>query len=367
MTERSGLTRSTWRDPYALNIGILAPPWLPVPPSAHGSTETVIDTLARGLEAAGHHVVLFTTGDATCPVRREWCFAKSLGGRSSATGAEARQVIEGYDALRAVDIIHDHTLFGPLYGRVSDGPPSVTTNHGPFDEDLTPVYRAVAERVPIIAVSHHQARSANGIPIARVIHHGLETDTIPLGDGQGGYALFLGSMHPDKGVDTALSVARAAGIPLRIAAHIDDPLGREYFETQIKPRLGRHAEYLGEVSAAEKFDLLGSAQCLLNPVRWPDPFDVVMLEALACGTPVVTTPYGSAAEIVEDGVTGFIARDSENLVRAVSRVPTIERTRCRAAAQTRFPAARMVANHVALYRHVLSSAASQQRTVSHHG
>jgi glycosyltransferase involved in cell wall biosynthesis len=230
----------------------------------------------------------------------------------------------------------------------------VTTNHGPFDGELGDLYREIAATVPVIAISEHHASTAaaGGIPVAAVIHHGVDVSSFPLGAGVGGYAMFLGRMNPDKGVDAAARVARRAGVPLRIAGKMREPAERAYFDASVAPLLADGlVEYVGEVGGVQKLELLGGASCLLNPIAWPEPFGMVMIEALACGTPVLATPWGSAPEIVTDGVTGYVACE-DGLVDAIGRVDQLDRARCRAQASARFSIGRMVADHVDLYRRI---------------
>jgi glycosyltransferase involved in cell wall biosynthesis len=335
-----------------MRIAIIAPPWVSVPPAGYGGTETVLDALARGLVGAGHEVLLFATGDSTCPVHRQWVFDEAVGVGGGGAAAELRHVVDAYEAAKEFDIVHDHTLVGPVYADRYPWLPVVTTNHGPFLSDLGPVYRAVSVRVPVIAVSHHQASTADGVNLAGVVHHGVDCTRFPVGSGGGGYALFLGRMHPDKGVHTAARVSRAAGMPLRIAAKMTEPHELQYFAERVEPLLGGDVEYIGEVGTADKLTLLAGAICLLNPIAWPEPFGMVMLEALATGTPVVTTPAGAAPEIVDNGVTGFVVPSEELLVSALGEVAGLDRATCRMTASERFSADRMVAGHLAIYRAV---------------
>jgi glycosyltransferase involved in cell wall biosynthesis len=338
-----------------LRIAIIAPPWVPVPPPAYGGTEAVIDTLARGLQEAGHDVLLFATGDSRCAVPMRWVRERAAGTVGTGSAAELQHVIHAYDEIRdwRADVVHDHTLVGPVYGQ-RFGIPIVTTNHGPFDSELGDYYRAIGDTVPVIAISEHQASRAGSTPVAAVIHHGVEVDAFPHGAGDGGYAAFLGRMSPDKGVDAAIRIARAAGIPLRIAAKMHEPAEQAYFEQAVAPLLGDDVEYVGEVGGCHKTDLLGAAVCLLNPIAWPEPFGMVMIEALACGTPVVATPCGSVPELVSDGVTGFVRPTEAELAEILPRVGELDRARCRAEVAERFTTARMVADHVALYEAVAS-------------
>lgn len=340
-----------------MRIAIVAPPWLPVPPPAYGGTENVLDALARGLTSAGHDVLLCASGDSTCPVRRSAVFDRAIGVGSGSSVDEIRHVIHAYSALldADVDVVHDHTLVGPLYSAAFPGLPVVTTNHGPFNAELVDLYRVLAPRVPVIAISRHQASTAPDVPIAAVIHHAVSLDDFPAGAGGGGYGLFLGRMHPGKAPHVAAQIAREAGYPLRIAAKMREPEERAYFEAMVAPLLGQDVSYVGEVDRQAKLELLGGADCLLNPIAWAEPFGMVMIEALACGTPVLTTRFGAAPEIVEDGVVGYVRSDMAGLVAALGRVHEIDRAACRERAREHFSVEAMVTKHLAVYERAVAS------------
>ncbi len=335
-----------------MRIAIVAPPWVPVPPPAYGGTEVMLDTLARGLVAAGHEVLLYATGDSTCPVRRGWVYETARGLDAVTPAYELRHVIGAYEAVAEFDIVHDHTLIGPVYADRFPWLPVVTTNHLLFDSEVGVLYRTISDRVPVIAISHQQAARAKGVNLAGVVHHGVDTGRFPLGSGAGGYAVFMGRMSPDKGVHTAIRAARAAGVPLRIAARMSEPGELRYFADQVEPLLGGDIEFVGEVGGSDKLRLLGEACCLLNPVAWREPFGMVMIEAMATGTPVIAPPVGAAPEIVEDGVTGYLPADHQGLVEALCKVGELDRRACRKLVEERFSAERMVAQHLAIYRTV---------------
>lgn len=346
-----------------MRITVLAPPHLAVPPVGYGGTEAVLDGLCRGLRAAGHDVLLVTTGDSTCPVERTWCFEESTGVGVRGTIHELGHVVHGYEAAErwGADIVHDHTLGGPLYAASTGRARVVTTNHGPFtDPALAALYHGLAGKVPVIAISHHQASTARpGTDVAAVIHHGLPSARFRPGAGRGGYALFLGRMHPSKGVDRAVHIAARAGVPLVIAAKMHEREEVQYFERYVEPLLGRGTRYIGEVGGDEKERLLGDASVLLNPLRWHEPFGMVMIESLAVGTPVAAPPSGSVPEIVDDGVTGFLRDDEAGLADAVRRAASLDRRRCVELAKQRFTVERMVADHLRLYQRVLTGRASE--------
>jgi glycosyltransferase involved in cell wall biosynthesis len=338
-----------------MKIAIIAPPWVPVPPPAYGGTELVLDTLARGLHAAGHEVLLYATGDSTCPVPSAFTFPRALGTVGASAVSELRHVVEAYERVLAwgPDVIHDHTLIGPVYAERFDVP-VVTTNHALFDGDLSRIYRAIQPTVPVVAISHRQAELAGDVPIAAVITHGIDVDMYPLGDGDGGYALCLGRMSPDKGIHTAALVAREAGIPLRIAAKMGASAEQAYFRERVEPLLGDGIEYVGEVARPVKLGLLRDAVCLLNPIYWEEPFGIVMVEAMACGTPIVATLRGSTPELIDEGVNGSIRGTFDGLVEAVREAGALDRTRVRKVAGERFSAERMVTEHLRLYGRLMA-------------
>jgi glycosyltransferase involved in cell wall biosynthesis len=360
---RIGLTPTPPRLPVSngdrLRIGLLAPPWLPVPPIGYGGTEAVVDRLARGFQQAGHHVVLFAAPGSSCPVdaRSVASFeTRPLG----AAVTEVRHVLAAYESFADCDIVHDHTLAGLLESTRYPTVPTVTTCHGPFAGDLRDIYSRVSRRLSIIAISHAQARQAPEIPVAAVIHHGLDIEEFPAGSGSGGYLLFLGRMSPEKGAHRAIEIAARAGMPLVLAAKMREPAEQQYFDDFVRPKLGHGAEYVGEVAGAEKLRLLGDASALLNPIRWAEPFGLVMVEALACGTPVLTHPVGAAPEIVDHAQTGFLCQTDDELATAAPRVSELDRSQCRAAVGRRFSTEQMVDKHLSLFDELLGSATASQ-------
>jgi glycosyltransferase involved in cell wall biosynthesis len=228
--------------------------------------------------------------------------------------------------------------------------PVVTTAHGPFTPELRTLYAKAAERVSVVAISEAQRRSAPEVPTAAVIHHGIDVSTFPFGRGDGGYVLFLGRMHPDKGAHRAIEIARAAGRQILLAAKMWEPVERRYFCDRVEPLLGRDAVYVGEVGGRDKLDLLAGAAALLNPIRWPEPFGLVMIEALACGTPVLSFAEGAAPEIIEHGRTGFLCTDEEDMTTRIGHTIDLDRAACRASVAARFSTERMVKDHLVLYR-----------------
>jgi glycosyltransferase involved in cell wall biosynthesis len=348
-----------------MRVGLIATPWTPTPPLLYGGIELVVDRLARGFSAAGHDVVLFATGDSTCPVPRHHLLDVADGQRIGNSVTEMRHALAAYECLRdaGCDVIHDHTLAGPFLGPSivgNDRVPILTTVHGPLATDLLDIYDhvAAAGRVGLLAVSHAQRRPAPSLPFEAVIHHGIDADDFPVGTGDGGYALFLGRMSPDKGAHRAIEAARKARVPLVLAGKLREDAEHAYFESEVRPLLGRDAEYVGEVPHDEKVRLLAGASALLFPIRWNEPFGLVMLEAMACGTPVLAFREGAAPEVVVDGVTGFLCDDEAHMAYCLARVDSLSRAECRRAVETTFSTARMAADHLEVFDRLLGAAQS---------
>ncbi len=256
-----------------MRIGIIAPPWTPIPPPLYGGIELVVDQLACGLQDQGHEVLLFATGDSTCPVPTEWTLPAAEGTRIGMAVPEIRHVIHAYEAVRNCDVVHDHTMMGPFHAGALSRPPGHHDHPRTFQRRALRLYRATADRVPLVAISHAQRRAAPDIPVARVIHHGIDSSLFPVGDGTGDkdgpYLLFLGRMADDKGPHRAIEVARKAGIRILMAAKMREPWEMRYFSDQVEPLLGSDAVYLGEVSHERKLELLAGASALL----FPDPLE----------------------------------------------------------------------------------------------
>jgi glycosyltransferase involved in cell wall biosynthesis len=341
-----------------MNIALVAPPWLPVPPRSYGGTELVIDALARGLRAAGHEVVLVAHKASTCPVPRHHVLDFDDDIAIGNVLVELRHSTAAYELLGDVDLVHDHTLAGPLLAP-RRSVPIVTTVHGTFDDWNVPVYARIAERARLVGISRSQVAHARNVPIERVIHHGLDLGAYPAGPG-GGPLLFLGRIAPEKGPHRAIALARAAGRPLLIAAKMREQGERDFFEARVKPLLGAGIEYVGEPTVAAKVALLGTATALLNPIRWPEPFGLVMIESLACGTPVITYDEGAASEIVTHGETGFVCSGDTEVLDALAHVDEIDRAACRTRCAQHFSMERMTADHLALYDSVCRAAGAER-------
>ncbi len=331
-----------------MDIAIIAPTWLPIPAPAYGGTETVVDALARGLQAAGHSVLLVCHPDSTCPVPRASVVPAEDTTRMGRAAIELEHAIGAYELVRGADVVHDHTLAGPPYSARFPSLAVMATNHMPFTRTMTAIFGAAVPHVGLIAISRSHAASTD-LPIAAVVHHGVDLDEFPMGDGRGGYAAVLSRMAPEKGVHRAVAIARAAGTPLKIAAKMREAREVEYFEQFVEPFLGDGIEYVGELDAPAKRALLADAVALVNPIEWSEPFGMAMVEAMACGTPVIGCPRGAAPEIVVSGETGVLSNDDEVLVEGLRTIGLIDRAACRRRVAEWFSVERMVEGHVEAY------------------
>jgi glycosyltransferase involved in cell wall biosynthesis len=350
-----------------MRIGLVAGPWIPVPPVTYGGTERVVDSLARGFAAAGHEVLLAAPSDSRCPVPRAPGMRTAEPEGLNSTLSELSHVVRAYEGLQNVDIIHDHTMAGPLYMHRPHGVPLVTTMHGPLTAESADIYRAVARVGAVIAISRDQTSHVPDVPVTKVIHHGMDVSSVPIGSGGGGYLCFVGRACPDKGLLEAIMIAREAGMPLRIAVKMREQEEVRYFREVIEPLLGPNEDFVGEVDDASKYRLMGEALAFLNPIQWSEPFGLVMIEALATGTPVVGTAVGSAPEIIDHGRTGFLGR-TEQLAGFVQEAAGLSRATCRKVAGERFGEERMVRDHLRLFGKLLAGemAAGVSDTVGLH-
>ena len=346
-----------------MKIGLIAPPWIPVPPPAYGGTEAVVDNLARSLSARGHEVTLFSVGTSTCPVDRHHLFDEPVA-RLGDGAAEAAHVLAAYESLRTVDLIHDHTVLGALLAGRSGmpGPPVVVTNHGPFTPVTRRLYVEIARTAAVVAISTDQARRAGDeVPIAAIIHHGVDLDVYRPGPPPGEHLVFIGRMSPDKGVDRGRRVAPGTPPPRRGGTKMREAEEVDYYESCIRALLPDEAVPPEELALHEKIAVLQTAAALLNPIAWPEPFGLVMAESLATGTPVVASPVGSAPEIVLHRHTGFLCETDIDAVQCVGVIESIDRGACRADAENRFSAERMAFDYERLYRRLLEPSGQFRR------
>jgi glycosyltransferase involved in cell wall biosynthesis len=335
-----------------MRIAQIAPLYESVPPKLYGGTERIVSYLTEELVAQGHDVTLFASGDSITRARLIPCAPESLRLDPKCVDKFAHHILMLEEVLKRsseFDIVHFHIdyLHFPLSRRSYT--PQVTTLHGRLDiRDLVPLYREFRE-MPVVSISDAQRSPLPWLNWQATIHHGLPRDLYRFHPKTGQYLAFLGRISPEKGVDQAIAIAKRVGIKLKIAAKVD-PVDQEYFERVIRPLMDSSLiEYIGEIGEQEKDEFLGNALALLLALNWPEPFGVVMIEALACGTPIVAFRAGSVFEIIEDGATGFIVDSAETAVAALNNVPALSRRRCRRAFETRFTAARMCRDYLSVY------------------
>jgi len=353
-----------------LRIGLLAPPWVPVPPPSYGGIEQVVATLAEGLAERGHEVVLVAAPGSSVAGVEMVSPLVALPGIIGEQAPDWRHALAGLDALDDVDVVIDHS--GPLGALLTSRlrAPGLHVTHGPLDPVPTEIYAGIARHSPqlrLVAISEAQRSMAPGLPFAGVRHNGLALDTAPFRVTSDGYLAFLGRMSPDKGPAEAIRIARRAGLPLMIGAKCREPAEHAYFAEHVEPELGPDVVWLGELNAAKKYELLAGARALVFPISWPEPFGMVMIEAMACGTPVLATAHGSVPEVVADGVTGFVRATADELVEAVGRIGEIDRRACRRRVAELFSADAMTAGyedlaHAAMAARVQPAAARTHRT-----
>ena len=339
-----------------MRIAQVAPLHESVPPQGYGGTERVVSYLTEELVRQGHEVTLYASGDSVTEARLVPCCRRSLRLDEACIDRLSHHVLMlervVADAER-YDVVHFHVdyLHFPLSRRIAT--PHVTTLHGRLDlPDLVPIYEEFRD-VPLVSISDAQRRPLWWADWRATVYHGLPPRLYEASTEPGSYLAFLGRISPEKGLDRAIEIARRAGLPLRIAAKVD-AVDREYFEREIEPLLRQPGiEYLGEAGERAKAELLRGAAALLFPVAWPEPFGLVMIEAMACGTPVIAHPRGSVPEVLDDGVTGFVVEDVDEAVEAVARVSELSRARCREVFEERFSDRRMAQDYVATYAAVV--------------
>ncbi len=343
-----------------MRIAQVSPLYESVPPRLYGGTERVVSYLTEELVRQGHDVTLFASGDSLTSARLRPVCDKSLrltGG--AAIGGLAHHLLLLEKVLQAADdfdIIHFHLDYLPFSIIRSYDLPAVTTLHGRLDiPDLQPLFREFDD-MNLISISHAQRGPLSWAGWIETVHHGLPLDLYRPSARPGKYLAFLGRISPEKRVDRAIAIAKQVGIPLRIAAKVD-VADHEYFETEIRGLLDDPlVEFVGEIGECEKGEFLRNASALLFPIDWPEPFGLVMIEAMACGTPVIAFRGGSVAEIVEDGVSGFVVDSFDEAVEAVRNLQAIDRRRCRRVFERRFSAQRMCWDYVRAYTRVIECA-----------
>jgi glycosyltransferase involved in cell wall biosynthesis len=348
-----------------MKIAQIAPLMESVPPRLYGGTERIVSYLADELVRLGHEVTLFASADSITAAELVGCASMAL-----RLDPNVRDPIPYYmlmlDRVRVLakefDILHFHIdqFHFPLFRRMADR--TVTTLHGRQDApDLKPLYLGFGE-MPLVSISNDQRRPIANANFVGNVHHGIPANLhAPIYNPRGGYVAFLGRISPEKRPDRAIRIARTLGIPLKIAAKVDK-VDEAYFREKIAPLLNDPGvEFIGEINERGKTEFLGEAQALLFPIDWPEPFGLVMIEAMACGTPVLAFRHGSVSEIIDQGVTGAIVDTMDEAVRMLPRVIALDRRAVRRRFEQRFSSARMAQDYVAVYRSLFKQSSVSER------
>ena len=340
-----------------MRIAILSPVWFPVPPVGYGGIEWVVSLLADGLAEAGHDVTLFASGDSFTKAELASVYDEAPSAEIGQTTPELRHALACYERADEFDIVNDHS--GPLAAALgaASATPVVHTVHGPLTGEPGELYvtlSKVAPEVGLISLSLNQRKPQPDLPWVATCPNALDLDAYPVHTERGEYLLFLGRMSADKGCHRAIEVATEVGVPLKIAGKMREPAEREYFETYVAPHLGEGVEYLGETSHGKKVALLQNARATLFPIDWEEPFGLVMIESMACGTPVIATRWGAVPEVIEEGRSGVIVDDYHEMAGALADADRLEPLECRRYAEERFSAGRMVRDYESAYEAVLA-------------
>jgi glycosyltransferase involved in cell wall biosynthesis len=349
-----------------MRIAQIAPLTEAIPPKLYGGTERVISWLTEELVALGHEVTLFASGDSqtTASLVPIWPKALRLDGAVRDAVALHMAMLELVRRRAAdFDLLHFHLDYYPFSLFSRQGTPFVTTLHGRLDlPEHQPVFNAFAS-VPVVSISDAQRRPVLQANWVRTIHHGLPSRLLTPQSVKPAYLAFMGRISAEKGTEHAIRIAQAAGLPLKIAAKVDK-LDLEYFEARIRPLLNAPGvEFIGEIGDADKPAFLSGAIALLAPIDWPEPFGLVAIEAMACGTPVIAYNRGAVPEIVEQGVTGFVVEGLASAVAAAAKAPSLSRAIVRDRFEQRFTARRMANDYLGLYRQLIDAAESGRRAV----
>jgi len=367
LPDERGDRTSTSEEVNTMHIAQVAPLTEAIPPKLYGGTERVVSWLTEELIALGHEVTLYASGDSVTSAQLEavWPRALRLDGAVRDPNALHMMMLERvYQRAADFDFLHFHLDYYPfsLFSRQST--PFLTTLHGRLDlPEHQPLFDTFSS-VPVVSISNAQRRPLPQAGWVRTVHHGLPERLLMPKPIKPSYFAFLGRIAPEKGIDRAISIARHCGVPLKIAAKVDN-VDRKYFDEQIQPMIKPgNVEYIGEINDKEKSEFLSGAIVLLVPIDWPEPFGLVMIEAMACGTPVIAFNRGSVPEVIDDGLTGFIAEDINGAIGAVDRLGQLSREKIRKRFEERFTARRMAQDYLSVYRSLMDSVAPHLRLVA---
>ena len=341
-----------------MRIAQVAPPWLPVPPRGYGGIEWVVSLLADGLAERGHDVTLFATGDSTTRATLRFAFERAPGPEAiNSPWHDAAHAVVAFREPERFDLFHIHTPWASMAAGVASGRPVVHTLHGAFIDEMRDLCSRVTDRVWFVAISEAQRRHMPDLRYGGVVYNGVDLEAYPFREVKEDFLLFLGRCGPEKGVLRAVHAAREAGMSLVLALKMAHPEEVEHWEREVKPELPPGTEVLMELTPDLKADLLGRARAVLFPIDWDEPFGLVMVEAMACGTPVIATHRGSVPEVVADGETGFVVSVEDyprEAAAALERTSDIDPSACRTRVEKLFSKEAMVGGYERVFERVLA-------------
>lgn len=338
-----------------MRIAMVAPPFYEIPPRGYGGIEAVLALLVDGLVDRGHDVTLIAAGQPGTKARMITTFDEPQAERLGRPEPELLHAARVAGHLQDLDpeIVHDHSAVGPAFAR-DRSYPTVITSHGPATGDWGDYLAAGGDDLHLVAISQAQVRLSPDLPWKQVVHNAIDVASVPVRTEKDDYLVWLGRLSPDKAPHLAIDIAAEAGQRIVLAGKCSEPDEKAYFDEYVRPRIGPGVEYVDELSVEDKYALLGGARAFVFPLQWEEPFGMVLIEAMACGTPVLSLDRGAVPEVVVDGVTGFVRHEAGDLVAALERVGEIDPAACRRHVEEHFAPEQMVAGYEEVYRSVLS-------------
>jgi glycosyltransferase involved in cell wall biosynthesis len=341
-----------------MRIAQLAPPWFAVPPERYGGIEWVVALLADGLADRGHDTTLYASAGSITRAKLVTVFDVPPGGEYIGDPwYDTVQAVTAYQAASSFDLVHDHSgMVGPAIGSFVDVP-VVHTLHGPFTDRAKRLYELLSGRIWFVAISEAQRAFCPDLSYVGTVHNGIDVNRYPFREQKEDFLLFLGRVNKEKGPELAVEAAHRTGRKLVMAVKMAEEFEKDYWREVVEPKLDGSEEIIGEITVDEKADLLARAAAVLFPIQWPEPFGLVMTEAMATGTPVIAFAYGAAPEVIVDGKTGFLVNTLDEMCEAVERVGEIKAEDCRAHVEAHFSSDAMVEGYLRCFERVLAGKA----------
>lgn len=343
-----------------MKIGLVAPVWYPIPPKGYGGIELVVSLLAEGLVERGHQVTLFASGDSKTKAHLVYAFETAPSEKIGQVYPDLLHAVSAHVRGAEFDLLHEHSgMIGPSLGAFS-GRPCLHTLHGPATPESRRLYQLLNFGLFYNAISEYQRREFGNLNFVATVYNAIDISLYPFKEKKENFLLFLGRMNQEKGAHLAVEVANRLGMPLVMVTKMTEPHEKFYFHSQVKPKITKNVEIIGEISVKEKAELFSKAYCTLFPIQWPEPFGLVMIESMATGTPVIAMGYGAVPEVIEHKKTGFIVYTVEDMIQAVKKVANINPAVCRRYVEQRFSQERMVLDYEKAYNKILEIVARKK-------